>query len=195
VSTFNTSQAWRLMRAPAAEYRQRVDEARTGRWPRALAVPLLVALILGITTSIAGLGRVTASLVLSAVLCWSFVVLLQLLTGLTLIASAGSRRVDIPRSIELLFDGHGPWSLWLVAMGFLHTVAASQDLMVLSSVVPFAWTAVILHAYGREVLGVPWRGALVRTLAHQAMSVVLIVGYVELTTRVSLRIMALLQTR
>jgi len=183
------------MCAPAFEYQRRVAEAPTGRWPRALLTPLLVALILGISTSIAGVGRVTVSLVLSSALCWSFVVMLQLATGLALIASAPSRRVDLPRAIELLFDGHGPWSIWLALLGFLHTIAASQSTMVLSTVGPFVWTAAILRAYTREVLGVPRGGALVRTLAHQALSAVLIIGYVELTTRLSLRIIGFLEQR
>jgi len=183
------------MRAPAIEYQRRVADAPTGRWPRALVTPVLVALVLGISTSIAGLGRVTVSLVLGSALCWSFVVILQLVTGLALIASAPARRVNLPRAIELLFDAHGPWSLWLVMLGFLYTTAASQIVMVLSTVGPFVWTAVILWAYTREVLGVPPAGALVRTLAHQALSVVLIIGYVELATRLSLRIVGFLQQR
>ena len=183
------------MRAPTREYQRRVAQAATGRWPRAFVTPLLVVLILGISTSIAGAGRVTVSLVLGSALCWSFVVMLQLLTGLALIASAPSRRVDLPRAIELLFDAHGPWSIWLALVGFLYTIAASLSTMVLSTVGPFVWTAVIVWAYTREVLGVPRGAALARTLAHQALSVALIIGYVELTTRLSLRIIGFLQHR
>ena len=181
------------MRAPAIEYRRRLNESRRGRWSRTLATPALVALILGITTSVAGVGRVTVSLVLSGALCWSFVVILQGLTGLALIASASTRRVGFARGLELLFDGHGPWSLWLVGMGFLHTVAASPIVMVATAIVPLAWTAVILGAYGREVLGVTAAGARLRVLMHQAMTTLLIVGYAELTTRLSFRIVAMLQ--
>jgi hypothetical protein len=182
------------MLAPAREYQERVAEARTGRWPRAFVTPLLVTLILGIVTAVAGVGRVTASLVISGAICWSFVVILQLLTGIALIASVPSRQVDLPRSVELLFDSHGPWSLWLVGIGFLHSTAVSQMIMAGSALVPFAWTARILQRYGEEVLGLPRKQAVTRVLAHQAITALLIVMYVELATGLSLRILGVLQS-
>ena len=52
-----------------------------------------------------------------------------------------------------------------------------------------AATAVMLMAFGREVLGLSRRAARVRVWAHQAATIVLIVGYIELATRLSVRIL------
>jgi hypothetical protein len=193
IPVITTSHAWRLMRDPAGEYRQRVAQSTTGRWTRALATPVLLTLLLGVVTSVAGAGRVTITLVLSGALCWSFVVVLQLMTGVALIRSAPSKRVDLARGVELLFDGHGPWSLWLVGIGVLLSIFPSQNIMVGSALVAFAWTARILRRFGEDVLGLSPAASLARVLAHQAATAVLIVLYVELTTRLSLRIVAMFQ--
>ena len=58
------SDAVRLMLAPAREYRQRVAARRTATWPRALTVPVLLVLMIGLLNSTAAVGHVAGLLVL-----------------------------------------------------------------------------------------------------------------------------------
>ena len=81
----------------------------------ALRRPLLVAIVLGVSTAISATGRVTPSLVLSTTLCWSFVVVLQAVIAIALIAAPARRTVGLPRALDLFFAGHAPWSLWMLA--------------------------------------------------------------------------------
>ena len=76
----------------------------------------LIAIVIGTTTAIASTGRLTLSLLVSGTLCWSFVPILQLMTGLILVRGA---RVPRGRALELYFDTHRPWSLWLVSAAML----------------------------------------------------------------------------
>ena len=187
------SDALRLMLLPAAEYAARVAASREATWARAISLPLLGAVLLGIVTSVATTGRVVASLVVSQAVCWSFVPVLQLATGSMLIGSAADRPVTFSRAVELFFAAHGPWSLWLVAMGVLQTVGSSQDVALLSALMPMAWTAWILLAYGRNVLGLSAAQARSRVLFHQATTMFLIVIYLELATGLSVRLIGALQ--
>ena len=90
-------------------------------------------------------------------------------TGAALIASAKTRRVTFPRAIELLFAAHAPWSLWLVAATIFQTINPDPYIVIGSGVVPMAITAVMLAAFGREVLGLSGREARIRVFAHQAV--------------------------
>jgi hypothetical protein len=192
-ATWTPSEALELMARPAREYRRRVGESRGAPWRQALAVPALLTLLLGIVTSAAATGRVVASLVVSQTICWSFVPALQLMTGSILIGSAGQRPVSFARAIELLFAAHGPWSLWLVAIATLQMLTPNQNIVFASTVAPAAWTAWILFAYSREVLALPSRRAWVRVIAHQAATALLILTYIELASRISVRVIGLLQ--
>ena len=176
-----------FMLRPAPEYARSAAAADDGSWPRALRVPALVAVMLGLLNATAAAGHVSATLVASETVAWSFVPVLQLLTGAGLIASAGVRRVTFPRAMELLFAAHLPWSLWLAAAAVFQTIRP-DPIVIASGVVPMAATAVMLMAFGREVLGLSRREARVRVCVHQAATIVLIVGYIELATRLSVRI-------
>lgn len=189
MSAFVPSDAMRLMLAPGNEYRRRVADGARTVWWRALTVPALLALMLGLLNSTAAAGHVTASLVLDEIVCWSFVPALQLITGASLIASAKTRRVTFPRATELLFAAHGPWSLWLAATTLLQTVYPDPYVVIGSGVVPLAVTAFMLVAFGREVLGLSGRESRLRVIAHQAVTVLMIVAYIELATRLSVRIL------
>jgi hypothetical protein len=192
-ATWTPSEALALMARPAREYRRRVGESRAAPWRQALAIPGLLALLLGIVTSAAATGRVVASLVISQTVCWSFVPALQLMTGSMLIGSAGQRPVSFARAIELLFAAHGPWSLWLVAIAALQMLTPNQNIVFASTIAPALWTAWILFAYSREVLTLPPGQAWVRVIAHQAATALLILTYMELGSRLSVRVIGLLQ--
>jgi hypothetical protein len=191
--SFAASAAVRLMLRPAHDYAQRAAAAQDASWLRALKLPALLAAMLGLLNSTAAAGHVSATLVASEIGAWSFVPLLQLMTGAALIASAKkTRRVTFPRAIELLFAAHAPWSLWLVAVTIYQTIGANPYIVIGSGVVPLAITAFMLGAFGREVLGLSGREAMVRVFAHQAVTILLIVAYIELATRLSVRIIGAL---
>jgi hypothetical protein len=57
-----------------------------------------------------------------------------------------------------------------------------------SGVVPAVFTAVLLTAFSREVLGLSPHAARWRVVAHQTVTVLLILTYIELATRLSVRI-------
>jgi hypothetical protein len=185
---WQTSAAMSFMLRPAPEYARSAAAAGDGSWPQALRVPVLLAVMLGLLNATAAAGHVSATLVASEIVAWSFVPVLQLLTGAGLIASAGARRVTFVRAMELLFAAHLPWSLWLAATVVFQTIRPDPYIAIGSGVVPMAVTAVMLMAFGREVLGLSRREARVRVCAHQAATILLIVGYIELATRLSVRI-------
>lgn len=187
------SEALRLMLRPGPEYSARVAASRGASWARALTVPGLLTLLFGIVTSVAATGRVVGSIIASQALCWSFVPALQFVAGSMLIASASGRPVTFPRAMELLFAAHGPWSLWLVAMAAMQMAFPSQVAVLLTFIVPAVWTAVILSAFGREVLGLSATAARRRVLAHQLATLVLILVYIEFATRLSVRLIGAFQ--
>jgi hypothetical protein len=178
----------RLMLRPAHEYSRRVAAAEDSSWLRALKLPTVLAALFGLLNSTAAAGHVSATLVASEIAAWSFIPLLQLATGAVLIASAKMRRVTFPRAIELLFAAHAPWSLWLVAATVFQTINPDPYVVIGSGSVPMAITAVLLAAFGREVLGLSGRQARTRVFAHQAITILLILGYIEVATRLSVRI-------
>jgi hypothetical protein len=161
-----------VMTAPQDAYRRLSPGYRTSPLA-ALKRPALVAIILGVVVSIYATGRVTVSQVLITVLCWSFAAALQTLAGLALVASAKRRSVGIPAGIDLLFVGHGPWSLWLLAVAAWAVWLPRPDRMdvvvAATAAVPLVWTAVILFAFCRTVLGDEPRQAAIRTLLHQLL--------------------------
>ena len=188
MSDWGWSRAIALAVAPGPVYRTLLSTGAAGSWPRASRTPILIAALLGIVTSIAATGRITLSLALSGLVCWSFVPLLQMATAAALVASVRERPVSLTRGIELLFAGHGPWSLWLVAIAALQLISPAQSIALASAVVPAVFTARILSAFGREVLALSPQAARARMFAHQAATTILIVTYVQLTTQLSSRI-------
>ena len=161
----------RLMVAPAATY------ARLARQPSpvgpitALRRPLLAAVVLGVAIAIGATGHVTPALVLSTTLCWAFVIVLQIVIALGLIAAPSRRTVGVARALDLFFASHTPWSLWLLAAAAapapLGRPLAPLSLFV---VVPLVLTARMIVAFFREVLQLDRRRALARTIAHQAIT-------------------------
>jgi hypothetical protein len=182
------SAALRVMLDPGNAYARLVAASSDASWLRALKTPALLAVMLGLLNATAAAGHVSATLVASEIVAWSFIPFLQLLTGAGLVASAGARRVTFPRALELLFAAHLPWSLWLVVATVFQTVRPDPTIVIGSGAVPMAVTVVLLAAFGREVLCLTSRQARVRLFAHQAATVLLIMAYIELATRLSVRI-------
>jgi hypothetical protein len=182
------STAAQVMIRPGEMFRAAVAADGRASWVAALETPALIAALLGVTTAIAAAQRLTASLFLSATLSWSFVPVLQLITGALLIRSAQNRRVTFPRALVLFFAGHGPWSVWLVLFAASQSLSPNLTLTIAGALVALGWTAVIVNAFAREVLGLSRRAAMARTIAHQLTTVALILIYIELATAIAVRI-------
>jgi hypothetical protein len=129
--------------------------------------------VIGTVLPIAATGRVTAGLVVTATISWAFAVAVQIAAAILIAASVATRPVSIPAAVHLLFAGHLPWSLWLVGFSMWAvsglTFIAGDAAVLVSTIVPVAWTTVIISAFCRTVLGTTRRGAGVRTLAHQVV--------------------------
>ena len=84
------------------------------------------------------------------------------------IGSARSRRAGLLRALDLWFAGHLPYSLWLLttAAAFAAAPWASLDLLIVLAVIPAVWTAVIVAAFCRHVLGTSRAGARWRAAVH-----------------------------
>jgi hypothetical protein len=162
----------RLMASPAATYAAlaRIPDHRSA--VTALRRPLLVALVLGASTAISATGHVTPSLLLSTTICWSLVVVLQVVIALLLIAGPARRGVGVRRALDLFFASHAPWSLWLLAAAAWAPSPVGRPLwpLLVAALVPLALTPLMIAAFFREVFGMDHRRAVVRTLVHQAIT-------------------------
>ena len=140
----------------------------------------LIALIIGTATSAAATGRITLSLLASQTISWSFVVAVQLLTGLLLVRSATTPRI---RALELYFDTHHFWSLWLLLFALLVLLlpnpGGSMFLLLATGAIPMALTARALISLARTHLGFTTAMARRRVLVHHAVTVALALIYGE----------------
>jgi len=130
--------------------------------------PIVVLAVIGTAVPIMAVQRITLALFASSIASFGFVVLIQMAVGAGIIASAGSRRASMTRALDLWFAGHVPYSVWLLtaAAAFAASPWASLDALVASAMIPAAWTAVIVAAFCRHMLGTSRAGARWRAAAH-----------------------------
>jgi len=143
------------------------DNERIGLW-RMLRRPAIAALVIGTAVPIMAVQRITVALLAWSIASFVFVVAIQMAVGTAVIASAPSRRAGLLRALDLWFAGHAPYSLWLLAVAgaFAAMPWASLDLLIALAVIPAAWTAVIVVAFCRRVLGTSRAGARWRAAVH-----------------------------
>jgi hypothetical protein len=109
-------------------------------------------------------GRVSPRLAVPATVYWSFVPLVET-AGLAAVWRRQREAIRFARAIDLFFQGHAPWLLWLAA--FAAIWAFFPTVLVLgwtyakwawygSALAVAAWSAVIDYRFFRGVLG---RGA------------------------------------
>jgi hypothetical protein len=154
--------------SPDSTYRALVaDNEPVGVW-RMLRRPLVVLVVIATAVPVMALKRVTIDLLVFSALSFAFVVLIQLLVGAAIIVSARSRRVSVPRAVDLWFAGHVPYSLWLLAASASFSVLpyVSLDALIALAALPAAWTAVIVAAFCRQVLGTGTAEARWRAMVH-----------------------------
>ena len=177
-----SSEALSVALWPGQTYAALVRQDRGGSLRRAAAVPLLTALVIGTSTSIALTGVASLLSIASAAACWSFVPAIQIANGLLLCRRPPDRRLDRMKAIELLFLAHVTWSVWLIAvpLALLWSPAASANVypMLLTGVVPFIWTAVLVVSFCRTVLGCTARQAAWRTLIYLGVTLTVIFFYI-----------------
>jgi hypothetical protein len=166
-----------VMLSPAASYRRLLERPPlTG--PRAwLRGPATVAVVVAAFVTLTNAGQALPTLLLGSVLAWSWVPALQALVSAPLIALCRRRRVPFSTALDLFFRGHLPWSLWLLGLAalmmarFPHGLAATPSMghVLLTALVPIAWTWVITLAFCRTVLALRWWWAGLWTLVYQAI--------------------------
>jgi hypothetical protein len=161
-----------LILSPRGTYASLAREGRRASLLTAVRRPLLVAAVLGASIAIGATGHVTPGLLLSTTLCWSFVVVVQAVIALALIAGPARRTVGVARAVDLFFAGHAPWSLWLLAAAAWAPSPVGRPLtpVLVAAIVPLVLTPRIVSAFFREVLELDPRHAAARTAAHQVMT-------------------------
>ena len=183
------------MAAPRRAYAAALGQPAVGSW-RAVRRPALVALLLGTGSAFSATGHVTIGLLLSGFVCWSFVPLLQMAAAGAIMRSSTSRTLPFGRRIDLWFMGHMPWSLWIfaatLAMGSARKGWRVEWPIIVSALIPIAWTSVIAASFCRVVLADPPRVARARTALHQAVTWTIALIYIANAVALWPRIAALL---
>ena len=139
----------------------------------------LVALIIGTSVAAAATERLTLPLVLGSAMAWSFIPVIQALTGLWLVRGAAPGQHV--RALERYFETHRPWSLWILAAHamFLWWPALREMalLVVPTGVLPAVLTIRALRMVCRDVIGMPPPAARRAVATHQAITYVIIAAY------------------
>jgi len=160
----------RLAVAPAATYRRLVTANAGDTASRVLARIAMPLLVTAVTLPMIAIQRVTVGLAATTAIAWAFAFAIQALVGMCVIASSRRRTMGMARALDLWFAAGFPYQVWLLVASFwaLTVNGVSLDMLVASGIVPAAWTAVIVSAFCRTVLGTSVGGAHWRAAAHQA---------------------------
>jgi hypothetical protein len=166
----------RVMVAPFATYRRLLGGPLPGGWRTVLRRPALMALVIGGFVTVTNTGDLLPTLLVGTTVFWLWVPLLQLLIATPLMALARRRQARLAPAVDLFFVGHGPWSLWLLGLTLVMMLRIPEGLrdlgevvpMLLSALLPIAWTCVILFAFCRTVLGLSGWLAAGWTVLYQA---------------------------
>jgi hypothetical protein len=176
-----SSVEWDVMRAPERTYRRLTAGAASTPRAHGFGRVIVAALLVGAAMATTATGVADAVVVLRTTMAWSFVVVAQVVGASALVASGAERRVTAGRAFDLLFAANGPWSLWLI--GFttwtMFTSPAGRQLhaAALTLVVPGAWTAYLVFAHCRVVLGETHEAALRKAAIHQSAMWIVGAGY------------------
>jgi hypothetical protein len=173
--SFRVSPEMEIMRAPRRAYSELAAESGAVSVLDACYRPVIVGVTIGTSASISSTAHVSFGLVASVTACWTFLVGIQVLAAWTVIPPAARRGMGTPRALDLLFSGHAPWSLWLLATavwGLMLPISHRDTRWLLGSMmIPIVWNALIVFAFFRSALALPHAVSLRRTVAHQALTV------------------------
>lgn len=162
----------RLILSPRDTY-ARLARVPSGIGPvRALRRPLAAAIALGVSVAIAATGHATPLLVLSATICWTLAIAIQVAIAIALIAGPAQRTVGLWRAFDLFFASHAPWSLWFLAAAAWapHPLGRPLTPVLVAALAPLILTPRMIAAFFREVLEMDPRDARARTVVHQAVT-------------------------
>jgi hypothetical protein len=158
----------------------------------------LVALVIGTGVTVSATERVTVSLVLAGAIGWSFVPVLQALTGILLVSgrrAAGSAH-GLGAALDRYFATGWPWSLWILSVfGAFLVVPAIRSLgwlLVTTAVLPMFWTVRLMLALCRKDLGMERGPAWRRVAFHQLVTYLLVLAYVAVAVALWPRIIGVL---
>lgn len=171
------------MLAPWAEYRRlRAGPSVTSR-RCVLFYIVFLSVLTGAAAAYSATGRITLSLAASLGVTWMFLPILHVLIA----------RALMRRHVGLFLMGHAPWSIWIVAAAVMTGSFgyAAYWWMLLLAVVPIALTLRIVHAFAIEVLALPPRAAIGRTLLHQAATWLVAAIYLDRAVGLTPRIQGL----
>jgi hypothetical protein len=164
-----------ILRSPRRAYSLLAAEPQQVSILGACYRPAVAALTLGTAVSISSTSHVSIGLVATVTACWAFLAGIQVIAAWVAIPPAPPRAIGRARAIDLLFSGHAPWSLWMLACAvwaLTVPISARDSRWLLASVtVPMVWNVAIVYAFFRDALDLPHGVAVRRTIAHQAMAV------------------------
>ena len=181
------------MVAPRETYAALVRQSPRLGAAGALRRPSLVAVVIGVSVALAATRRVSPALVASTTLSWSYIVLLQLLIAIPLLARGARRTVGLARAIDLYFAGHAPWSLFMLfaAAWAPSTVGRPSWPIVAMAAVPIALTPRIVTAFFAEVLELDRVSARRMAIAQQVMTWAAFVAIVWIASALTPRVYSL----
>jgi hypothetical protein len=168
-----------VMLTPSRAYAEYARDERGGAWSAAGRL-LFVALVQGVAISMVATHTVALPTVISVTLCWTITLAIQIFAALILIASAPRRTVSVSCALDLLFLGHAPWTLWLLAWTVLlswGSDAAGLPWITVTMIVPSAVTARMVVAFAERVLGMTHGEALRSALIHQGIIWIALVAF------------------
>lgn len=143
----------------------------------------LIAAIVGTSVTVTATEHVDIWLVVAGVAGWSFVPVLQLVTGVILVRGS---RVPVATALEHYFATHWPWSLTILtahaALLVVPWFRGHAFWLVGLAVFPVLATIRLLLAVCRGPLRMDPRQARRRVVEHQLLTLFLIVLYVQLAT-------------
>jgi hypothetical protein len=157
--------------APARTYGRLVDSGEGGR--AGVFGPLAFsALAIGLTVAFVAARWASVELAATAAASWSFTLPLQAIAACAVILP-GRRRVSLARAFELFFLGHAPWTMWMLAVGALAIAGRGAfgaiTAVIVSGILPTIWTAIIVAAFARTVMGMGRVEAGLRAFLHLAL--------------------------
>lgn len=163
------------MFGPRAAYRRLLAEPAPVGPLAVLRRPALAALVIGGAIALTSTGGARPQALATTTLCWCFVPGVQLLVGAALLAIWRRPGLRLGVAIDLLFAGQGPWLLWTLGVAASALVAFRLGshttprllFVLLYALLPLGWTAIILVAFCREVLGFDGPRALVWMSIYQ----------------------------
>jgi hypothetical protein len=183
------------MLAPRATYAALARTPARASIVTALRRPLLVAVVIGVSMSIAATRRATPGLVAGTTISWSYIVLLQLAVALAFVARGARRTVGLARALDLFFAGHAPWSLLVLAAAAWGPTPIGRPFWPLTVVAAAAifLTSRIVFAFFMEVLRMTSRDARRMTVLQQGTTWALFLAILWITSALTPRVLELLR--